>query len=194
MAAAVLSLFGVASSTPAEQEIAAAQPCATISRTLSLGSRGDEVKKVQVVLGVEQTGYFGSITRQKLTDWQLAKKIILTAKAEGAGTMGPKTRAALKCGAAVIPSAPTIPQQSKATQTATTSFATSTTPASIPTAQPAPSGGGGVSVPTVSPYGYSCSALGAKPAASSCAGGTWELSADEAGCIIWACLSNDDRG
>lgn len=191
LAAAVLSAFGGATSTPAQPVAVAPTSCVTITRTLSIGSRTDEVKKLQKFLGVEQTGYFGSLTRQKLIEWQISKKIILTAKAEGAGTTGPKTRAALKCGTAVVPASPVATQAS----TATTSPAAATSTTNIPAAQvPASGGAGGVVVPTVSPYGYTCTAPGAKPAPSTCTTGAWELSADEAGCVIWACLDSDDRG
>ncbi len=188
MTAAVLSVFGGgATSTPAVMQA----PCVDITRTLTVGSRGGDVGMLQVFLNVQKTGYFGPLTKQKLIDWQVSKKIVVSAKTAGAGTTGPKTRAALKCGvSAVTPTRSVVQQQAAPVVAATTS--TPTTPTSVPTS----SGGGGGSVvtPTVSPYGYVCAAVGDKPTASSCTTGTWQLSADEAGCIIWACMDSDDRG
>ncbi len=194
LAAAVLSAFGGATSTPVQPAALAPTSCVTITRALTVGSRGDDVKKLQQVLGVEQTGYFGAMTKQKLVAWQISKKIVLTAKAEGAGTTGPKTRAALKCVALPVPTASSV-VTSVATATATTSTATATssTPSVLPSAGGS-GGGGGIIVPSVSPYGYICTQPGDQPPASSCTDGTWQLSLDEAACITWACISNDDRG
>lgn len=195
LTAAVLAVFGSTSaSTSTPTQTPPAVPCAAITRTLAQGSRGPEVMALQRVLAVEQTAYFGPLTRQKLVQWQISKKIIDSATAAGAGTTGPKTRAALKCPTSttstVAPAAASSPVTSKAL--ATTTAASSSSP--VPAVVPAPASGGSMSVPSVSPYGYTCVAPGSKPAASSCADGTWQLSADEAGCIIWGCLSEDDRG
>ncbi len=74
---------------------------------------------------------------------------------------------------------------------ATTAPSSASVPATISVN---PGGGGGVSVPSVSPLGYSCATPEAEAPAASCEDGVWELSFDEAGCIVWACLTADERG
>ena len=67
----------------------------TFTKYLEVGSRGEEVKKLQLVLkkegyfSEEATGYFGSITKASLIAFQNANAI------EGLGIVGPKTRTAL---------------------------------------------------------------------------------------------------
>ncbi len=73
-----------------------------LTQVLKKGSRAKEVAGLQAML-VEKglldpeyaTGYFGSYTESALIAFQLKQKIIATRTAPGAGTTGPKTRAAL---------------------------------------------------------------------------------------------------
>lgn len=192
LTAAVLSAFGgSATTTPT----AIAKPCVDITRTLSVGSRGGDVGKLQTFLGVEKTEYFGQQTRQKLLAWQLSQKIISSAKTAGAGTTGPRTRAAMKC-SAVLPAQtqPLLPTVPAAATAATSSSTTTPATSSVPTAPVLQSSGGGGGGASVSPYGYTCGPLGEKPAASTCTTGIWEKQFDEAGCDVWACTYEDERG
>ena len=69
----------------------------TFTASLSVGSRGDEVVRLQCFLqnlgffpkNIECTGYFGSITKTAVEGFQAARGI------ESIGIVGPKTRAAL---------------------------------------------------------------------------------------------------
>src|SRR6185503_18969826 len=89
LAAAVLSLSGT--STPVQAH------CVNIVHSLALQSRGEEVVQLQKFLNVRQSGYFGPLTRVALIKWQIAAHLITSATSPGAGTTGPKTRAALHC-------------------------------------------------------------------------------------------------
>ena len=201
-AAAVMSMFGVATSTPATPSappapvvVEVSAPCVNLARTLTYGARGTDVAMMQEFLSVEKTGYFGRITRQKLAEWQVSARVIPSVTADGASIAGPKTRAAMRCAPVALRSA------SSTSALASTTVATTTGPVIqspvVPAAAPVTSGGGGggsVAVPSVSPYGYLCTPVTDQPASGPCTGGTWELSFDEAGCIVWACLMSDDRG
>lgn len=43
---------------------------ALINRNLSVGSRGNDVKEIQQTLRVEDTGYFGNLTKKAVIEWQ----------------------------------------------------------------------------------------------------------------------------
>ncbi len=60
------------------------------------GARGNDVKRLQQILGVESTGFFGALTRKAVTEFQLKHGVIKSTKDVGAGTLGPKTRAKFK--------------------------------------------------------------------------------------------------
>ena len=60
------------------------------------GARGSDVKRLQQILGVESTGFFGALTRKAVMEFQLKHGVIKSAKDVGAGTLGPKTRAKFK--------------------------------------------------------------------------------------------------
>ena len=66
------------------------------SKAIATGSRGDDVKRLQQILGVQTSGFFGALTRKSVIEFQLKYGLIKKAKDAGAGTLGPKTRAKLK--------------------------------------------------------------------------------------------------
>ncbi len=80
----------------------ATRPHPVLTQVLKKGSHAKEVADLQAIL-VEKgmldseyaTGYFGSYTESALIKFQLQRSIIATRTAPGAGTTGPKTRAAL---------------------------------------------------------------------------------------------------
>ncbi len=177
LATAVLSVFGASSTSTAPT-------CLNLDRTLKSGSTGTDVSKLQTLLQIAQpTGYFGTQTKQKLIEWQMSHKVINAAKAEGAGTTGPKTRAALRCvpSRSVATSTPPKTAPVPALKPATTSEATVPV---TPVLYSAPSSGGGSA--------SQCTPLGAKPPASQCTVNEWQIFQDEAGCDIWYCLEPDD--
>jgi peptidoglycan hydrolase-like protein with peptidoglycan-binding domain len=61
----------------------------TLTKTLIIGTKGDQVKILQNKLKVESTGYFGSLTRSAVIKFQKDNNITQT------GTVGPATRQAL---------------------------------------------------------------------------------------------------
>lgn len=72
----------------------------TIDHNLKFGDRDDEVRKLQIALRKqgffkypEITGYYGSITKQAVYDFQIASGVISSGFETGFGTFcGPKTR------------------------------------------------------------------------------------------------------
>lgn len=73
-----------------------------ISTTLTIGDKGDDVKKLQAKLlqaGLindnQITGYFGPVTEEALIKFQLKEGIIPSTDAFGAGVVGPMTRQTL---------------------------------------------------------------------------------------------------
>lgn len=80
----------VAAPTPAP-----ASSTFVFSKTLEFGMRGEEVRQLQLVLigeellASEATGYFGTLTREAVIQFQKARSI------DPIGMVGPKTRAAL---------------------------------------------------------------------------------------------------
>lgn len=76
-----------------------------ITRTLSLGSRGDEVSALQTLLAGDPiiypeglvTGYFGPLTRAAIQRFQASEGIVWNGDetSTGLGLVGPRTRAAL---------------------------------------------------------------------------------------------------
>ena len=70
---------------------------ALFTRPLRLGSHGSDVSRLQALLGVEQTGYFGPLTQAAVEAFQ-AKYGVITSGSPGTtgyGLVGPKTRAML---------------------------------------------------------------------------------------------------
>jgi len=80
-----------------------AATCLDLSRTLAPNSKGADVSKLQEFLrdnagyGGAISGNLGPLSVAALTRWQIYKGIIPAAYSPGAGTTGPKTRAALAC-------------------------------------------------------------------------------------------------
>jgi peptidoglycan hydrolase-like protein with peptidoglycan-binding domain len=66
------------------------------NKDLIRGARGDDVKRLQALLEVEQSGLFGTATEKTLKAFQLKHGIIRSEKSTGAGKLGPATRAKLK--------------------------------------------------------------------------------------------------
>ncbi len=184
--ASVVAAFGGASatSTPTAQ-IVQGTHCATITHYLAYGTSGPEVSQLQKYLGVSQTGYFGPLTQSTLIKWQISAGIIPSAKSDGAGAVGPKTRGALRCieQASVQSTASTV-VQSDHSKDATSSVATSEPQITAPISLPAVStgGGGGTAKPR-------CPAFTTpKPPASQCKTGPWVVISDEANCPVqWDC-------
>ncbi|GMA86960.1 hypothetical protein GCM10025868_22100 [Angustibacter aerolatus] len=56
----------------------AAKKPSTSTKTLHLGSRGASVKRLQRILHVHPTGYFGPVTRSRLKEWQHAHHLKAT--------------------------------------------------------------------------------------------------------------------
>jgi peptidoglycan hydrolase-like protein with peptidoglycan-binding domain len=65
---------------------------ARFTARLVQGSRGTDVKRLQALLGVEETGYFGPLTRAAVEEFQIKHGIANKGEA-GFGTLGPLTRA-----------------------------------------------------------------------------------------------------
>jgi len=61
---------------------------------LAIGMRNSDVKNLQQILGIEQTGYFGVLTQKALGAFQVQNNIAQPGE-EGYGQAGPKTRSAL---------------------------------------------------------------------------------------------------
>ena len=163
--------------------------CALFTQALGVGSSGGDVVRLQQLLNIKSTGYFGAITQRALTKWQISHGIISSAQSVGAGLLGRRTRAAMGC---ITSSITTTHAQVLAPTTslrviATTSTAT-TSPIVLPTAPPTTQttntggGGGSSGVPH-------CPAFARPhPPASQCTTGSWVLNNDEAGCPSeWNC-------
>ena len=67
---------------------------ARFAALLKQGSRGADVSRLQKLLGVDATGYFGALTRAAVEAFQKKHAIAKMGDA-GFGTLGPKTRAKL---------------------------------------------------------------------------------------------------
>jgi peptidoglycan hydrolase-like protein with peptidoglycan-binding domain len=147
---------GAASTT----SVVSSNSCVTLTRNLSLGSRGADVTKLQQFLAWEYsnfypsyvTGYFGPTTQAAVKQWQREHNIVSSGSpwTTGWGAVGPKTRAAIAaaCGATHVNGA--NPGQSSSTpnvgtQTSTSSNTTASSAPSSPatTTSPRLSGGGG---------------------------------------------------
>lgn len=78
--------------------------CVNLSYNLDLGvtdsTTAGQVTTLQQFLGITVTGRFGSTTVQAVKNWQSDNGIITsgTATTTGYGRVGPKTRAAMRCG------------------------------------------------------------------------------------------------
>lgn len=85
---------------PVETRVAAPVSTQTVSpvfmKDLARGARSDDVKRLQTLLGVESSGYFGPLTDKALRVFQVKYGVIKSEKSGGAGRLGPATRAKLK--------------------------------------------------------------------------------------------------
>ncbi len=79
-------------------------PCLSLTRTLSLGSRGEDVQKLQEFLIVakllpngDATRYFGPLSEAAVRQFQIIHNLVSSgsAKTTGFGVVGPKTRTAI---------------------------------------------------------------------------------------------------
>lgn len=74
------------------------------NKDLQLGSRGDDVKRLQELLKSDKeiypdglvTGYYGALTKSAILKFQLKYGVVKSASDQGAGRLGPKTRAKIK--------------------------------------------------------------------------------------------------
>lgn len=83
---------GVSSGPSSARSAGAGTVPARFTILLKPGSRGADVSRLQQVLGVEASGYFGPLTRKAVEDFQV-KNGIAKKGDEGFGNLGPKTRA-----------------------------------------------------------------------------------------------------
>ncbi|MHB8651941.1 MAG: fibronectin type III domain-containing protein [Minisyncoccota bacterium] len=93
--------IAVASSTPGsivQTEKMSPGVSAYFTLTLSFGSRGSDVLRLQKILGVEQTGYFGHMTRRAVEAFQIKYGVVSSgaSTSNGLGLFGPKTRARIE--------------------------------------------------------------------------------------------------
>jgi peptidoglycan hydrolase-like protein with peptidoglycan-binding domain len=70
------------------RQLAPAEGPYLLRRTLRLGMSGDDVKRMQEVVGCRQDGDFGPITEEHVKDWQTSKRLMAD------GVFGPKSAAA----------------------------------------------------------------------------------------------------
>lgn len=188
MVATVAALFGFFGTTthPAVQAPAGSAPvvaqCLTLTRSLSFGMTDPGVADLQQFFGVKMTGYFGPLTKAALIQWQINNGVISSAESNGAGVAGPRTRAAMRCAAAVNPAyIVTTPAAGAASSTEPTSLLRSTflKPSASSTSRDSWSGDSASSC---------ASFMLPRPSASLCTVGEWVLIRDEAGCPVeWEC-------
>ena len=95
--------------------------CVDISRTLSLNTKGTDVSNLQEFLRTNAgyagtiSGNMGPLTVAALTRWQIYKGVISSSATPGAGTTGPRTRAAMACAVKVpAPASSASPTQGSA--------------------------------------------------------------------------------
>jgi peptidoglycan hydrolase-like protein with peptidoglycan-binding domain len=81
------------------QAVSAQNPC-NLTSTMRIGSKGDEVKCLQTLIGVNADGKFGPLTKAKVVSFQLSKGLVPD------GIVGPLSRLALN---GVVASARTTP-------------------------------------------------------------------------------------
>ena len=96
---------GIDGQTLPERHVGASIPLPSFIQTLSLGSRGDDVRNLQTFLSQFKdiypegliTGYFGPLTEKAVQRWQTKHNIVTSGTSEttGYGRIGPKTRAKL---------------------------------------------------------------------------------------------------
>ena len=85
---------------PAAPAVAQPSPVAqavspVFNGNFGLGARGNDVNRLQQLLGVDPTGYYGNLTRQAVLKFQLENGVVKSEADQGAGRIGPATRAKL---------------------------------------------------------------------------------------------------
>ena len=100
---------GIAPAIPASPALIRASVNASFNRLLNIGLVDEDVRNLQRFLNGngfvvapagpgapdEETNYFGALTRAAVIKFQLAKGVIQTTTDDGAGQVGPRTRAKL---------------------------------------------------------------------------------------------------
>jgi hypothetical protein len=86
----------VSAATIAQASSVARAVSPVFNKDLTKGARGDEVKRLQELLGVEATGLFGALTEKAIKTFQIKHGVVKSEKAAGAGKLGPATRAKLQ--------------------------------------------------------------------------------------------------
>ncbi len=83
--------------------VSADSSCPTLTRSLSRGTSGEDVRQLQrflidegELLSGNRTGYFGPLTEEAVGNWQISKRVVSSRDPElGFGFVGPRTRAAI---------------------------------------------------------------------------------------------------
>ncbi|MDO8594424.1 MAG: Ig-like domain-containing protein [bacterium] len=96
LAAVAVQTKNVPAETKAQANVTARAVSPVFSKDLAKGTRGDDVKRLQELLGVESSGFFGPLTEKALKTFQLKHGVIKSEKGAGAGKFGPATRAKFK--------------------------------------------------------------------------------------------------
>jgi len=91
VAAATVKEVPAATNANASSVARAVSP--VFNKELKRGAKGDDVKRLQQLLGGEATGLFGPATEKAVKAFQLKYKLVKNEKSAGAGKLGPATRA-----------------------------------------------------------------------------------------------------
>ncbi len=102
--APVASIAQIVAPLVAKPSVVAQFVSPVFNKDLTMGSRGDDVKRLQALLAQDKdiypnglaTGYFGKLTSDAIRKFQLKHGVIKKATDAGNGKLGPKTRAKLK--------------------------------------------------------------------------------------------------
>ncbi len=186
--AAGVTVIGLASSTMTVVNVPA--HCVTLVRTIEQRSSGPDVAALQTFLGLKPTAYFGLVTKLSLTKWQLTNHLIISATSLGAGKVGPKTRAALRCQNTTNTSTSTVPIVTTVGSAGVLVVKATTTPIRSPAPTPIlpANGGGGSGIQQPAATSHCVPFTNPKPPASQCTTGSWQVINDEADCPVeWDC-------
>jgi hypothetical protein len=115
----IVALFASVPITVPARAQTSANVCPSLTRLISLGSRGNDVLSLQQFLGAQGllssasfTGYFGVFTQAAVKQWQTSKSIVSsgTAATTGFGVVGPRTKIAIvnSCGRTVQITCPIV--------------------------------------------------------------------------------------
>ncbi len=109
LAAAAITAKTVPAEAVAQASAVARAVSPVFNKDLARGARGDDVKRLQELLGVEQSGFFGPLTEKALKAFQVKQGVVKSEQSAGAGKLGPATRAKIAevfAETAAVPSAP----------------------------------------------------------------------------------------